>query len=53
MAVTDAVYEVLLRQGRLVQVSPEVVFLRQTYDDASSQVRALIARDGHCWSEEC
>jgi selenocysteine-specific elongation factor len=45
-ALTDTVYEVLLRQGHLVQVSPDVVFLRETFDDAVQRVRALIQRDG-------
>jgi selenocysteine-specific elongation factor len=45
-ALTDPVYEVLLRQGQLVQVSPEVVFLRQTYDDAVARVRDLIRQQG-------
>jgi selenocysteine-specific elongation factor len=45
-ALSDPVYEALLRQGSLVQVNPEVVFLRQTYDDAVAQVRELISRQG-------
>lgn len=43
-ALTDPVYEALLRQGRLVQVNPEVVFLRQTYDEAVARVRELIGQ---------
>jgi selenocysteine-specific elongation factor len=45
-AVGDAVYEVLLRQGRLVQVSPEVVFLRETYEAAVQRIRELIQQNG-------
>jgi selenocysteine-specific elongation factor len=45
-ALSDSVYEALLRQGSLVQVNYEVVFLRQTYDDAVAQIRELISRQG-------
>ena len=45
-ALSDAVYDALLRQEQLVQVSPEVVFLRQTYDDSVERVRDLIRRQG-------
>jgi selenocysteine-specific elongation factor len=45
-AVGDDVYEALLRQGRLVQVNADVVFLREAYDDAVQRVQDLIRRDG-------
>ncbi len=45
-AVSDAVYEALLRQKRLVQVKPDVVFLAETYAAAVAQVREIIQRDG-------
>ena len=45
-AVSDAVYEVLLRQGQLVQVKPDVVFLRETYETAVQKVREIIQHDG-------
>jgi selenocysteine-specific elongation factor len=45
-AVTDPVYEVLLRQGRLAQVNADVVFLRETYADAVQRVTDMIRRDG-------
>jgi selenocysteine-specific elongation factor len=45
-AVSDAVYEALLRQRRLVQVKPDVVFLAETYAAAVAQVREIIQRDG-------
>ena len=45
-AVGDAVYDVLLREGRVVQVSPDVVFLRDTYDEAVQKIRDIIGRDG-------
>jgi selenocysteine-specific elongation factor len=45
-ALGDAVYDALLREGRLVQLSSEVIFLRQTYADAVAQVRDLIGRQG-------
>ncbi len=44
--VSDAVYDVLLRQGQLVQVSTDVVFLQETYDDAIQQVHVLIRQHG-------
>ncbi len=44
--VSDAVYEVLLHQGQLVQVSPEVVFLSQTYNEAVTRIRELIEQQG-------
>ena len=45
-AVSEPVYEALLREGQLVQTGPEVVFLRRTYDDAVAQVRDFIGRQG-------
>ena len=45
-ALSQSVYEALLREGQLVQTGPEVVFLRQTYDDAVAQVRNFIGRQG-------
>jgi selenocysteine-specific elongation factor len=45
-AVGDSVYDVLLRQRKLVQCGAEVVLLAETYDDAVRRVRELILRDG-------
>ncbi|MCL5996117.1 MAG: selenocysteine-specific translation elongation factor [Chloroflexi bacterium] len=45
-AVGDGVYEVLLRQGKLVQAGTDVVFLRETYDSAVQRVKEMIQRDG-------
>lgn len=45
-AVGDAVYEALLRRRQLVQVSPEVVFLADTYDAALQGVRDIVGREG-------
>ncbi len=45
-AVGDEVYEVLLRERRLVQVSADVVFSPDSYDDAVQRVRDIIGREG-------
>ena len=45
-AVSEPVYEALLREGLLIQTGPEVVFLRQTYEGAVAQVRDIIGRQG-------
>ncbi len=42
----DAVYEALLRLGKIRQINPDVVFLRETYEDATRQVRALLEARG-------
>jgi selenocysteine-specific elongation factor len=42
----DDVYDVLIRQGKMVQVSDDVVFLAETYHTAIKQVREIIKRDG-------
>jgi selenocysteine-specific elongation factor len=44
--VSDRVYDVLLRQRKLVQCGPEVALLAETYDAAVQRVRELIQRDG-------
>jgi selenocysteine-specific elongation factor len=45
-ALGDAVYDVLLRQRKLVQCGPEVVLLPTTYDGAIQKIRELVQRDG-------
>ncbi|HEY3340586.1 MAG TPA: selenocysteine-specific translation elongation factor, partial [Anaerolineae bacterium] len=45
-ALSDPVYEALVREERLVQLNPEVVFQRETYDDAVLRVRELIGWQG-------
>ena len=45
-AVSDVVYDVLLRQRKLVQCGPEVALLAETYDTAVQRVREIILRDG-------
>ena len=45
-ALGDAVYEVLLRRRRLVQLNDDVVLLPATYDDAVVRVRAEIEKGG-------
>ena len=45
-AVSDAVFDVLVRQQKLVQCGPDVVLLPKTYNAAYERVRALIQQDG-------
>jgi len=45
-AIGDEVFDVLLRQRKLVQCGPDVVLLPQTYDDAVQRIRAHIQREG-------
>ncbi|MBS3783028.1 MAG: selenocysteine-specific translation elongation factor [Anaerolineae bacterium] len=45
-AVGEDVFRVLLRRGELVQASPDVVFLSETYEDMVSQIRTWIERKG-------
>ena len=45
-AVSDAVFDVLMRQQKLVQCGPDVVLLPKTYNAAYERVRALIQQDG-------
>ena len=45
-AVSDAVFDVLVRQQKLVQCEPDVVLLPKTYNAAYERVRALIQQDG-------
>ena len=45
-AVSDIVYDVLLRQRKLVQCGPEVALLAETYDAAVQRVRDIILREG-------
>ncbi|OQY24316.1 MAG: selenocysteine-specific translation elongation factor [Anaerolineaceae bacterium 4572_32.2] len=45
-AVGESVLGVLMGRGDLVQLSPEVLFLPQTYEEMVSRVRAHIERDG-------
>ena len=42
----DDVFEVLLRQQKLIAVGPDVVFLPETYQAAAARVREVIQRDG-------
>lgn len=44
--VGEEVYNALLNSGKLVQVSPDVVFRNETYQEMVSQVKGLIERDG-------
>jgi selenocysteine-specific elongation factor len=46
-AVGEEVLGVLIAQGDLVQLSPEVLFLPQTYKEMVSRVRAHIEREGN------
>lgn len=46
LAVGERVYDVLVRQRRLVQCGAEVVLLPDTYDAAVARIRDLIAREG-------
>jgi selenocysteine-specific elongation factor len=45
-AVGEDVLGVLIARGDLVQVSPEVLFLSQTYEEVVSRIRAHIEREG-------
>jgi selenocysteine-specific elongation factor len=45
-AVTEEVLGVLIARGDLVQVSPEVLFLPETYEDIVTRVRQYIEREG-------
>jgi len=45
-AVGEEVLGVLIDRGNLVQVSPDVLFLPETYEDMESRVRAYIQREG-------
>mgnify|MGYP001030091553 CR=1 FL=1 len=45
-AVGEEVLGVLIDRGNLVQVSPDVLFLPETYEDMVSRVRAYIQREG-------
>ena len=42
----DAVYEALLKLGRIRQINPDVALLRETYADAVGRIRALIGARG-------
>ena len=42
----DDVFEVLLRQQKLMALGPDVVFLPETYQAAVARVREVIQRDG-------
>jgi selenocysteine-specific elongation factor len=42
--VGEAVYQALVESGRLVQVSPEVVFTRELYDDMVAEIMRLFER---------
>ncbi|MEO6063336.1 MAG: SelB C-terminal domain-containing protein, partial [Thermoflexales bacterium] len=42
----DAVYEALLKLGRIRQINPDVALLRETYADAVGRIRALIETRG-------
>ena len=42
----DAVYEALLKLGRIRQINPDVALLRETYADAVGRIRALIGDRG-------
>ncbi|MCS7061508.1 MAG: selenocysteine-specific translation elongation factor [Anaerolineae bacterium] len=52
-AVGDAVYDALLRTGVLIQLAPEVVLLRETYDQAVDWVKAFIGREGQLTVAQC
>lgn len=45
-AVGEEVLKVLIDRGNLVQISPDVLFLPETYEDMVSRVRAYIQREG-------
>ena len=45
-AVGEEVLGVLVSRGDVVQVSPEVLFLPQTYDEMVARVRERIEREG-------
>ena len=45
-AVGEEVLGVLVNRGDLVQVSPEVLFLPQTYEEMVARIRAYIEREG-------
>ncbi len=46
VAVGEEVLGVLVARGELVQVSPEVLFLPQTYEEIVALIRARIEREG-------
>lgn len=46
VAVGEEVLGVLVARGELVQVSPEVLFLPQTYEEIVARIRARIEREG-------
>jgi len=45
-ALGDAVYDVLLRRRRIVQLNADVLLLPETYDDAVARIRAEIEKSG-------
>jgi selenocysteine-specific elongation factor len=44
--VGEAVLNVLLNRGELVQVSPDVLFLSETYEEMVERIRERIQRQG-------
>jgi selenocysteine-specific elongation factor len=46
VGLTPEVVQALLDRGELVEVAPDVVYLRQTYDKLVAAVRAMIAEEG-------
>jgi selenocysteine-specific elongation factor len=48
----EEIYAALLEMGQLVQVSPEVAFRREDYDDMVAQVRSLLLARGQVTAAE-
>jgi selenocysteine-specific elongation factor len=46
VALSDAVYDVLLRRRQLIQLNADVLLLPETYDAAIAQVRSEIEKSG-------
>ncbi len=52
LEIGDGVFDVLLRQRKLVAVNEDVVFLPETYEDALAKVRAHISTNGQITAAE-
>jgi selenocysteine-specific elongation factor len=46
-AVTEEVLDVLIARGDLVQASPDVLFLPETYEEMTARIRTAIERQGN------